>query len=109
MAIVNMLLWTSPWLCHWCSRDRRGFGTCATVRVFSGKFASGWPACDLHAPLAAERALRPLVRRDGWIGDDYEVVAREVVVDKDDGSPQLGRTLWVARAKVQIPDPALHG
>lgn len=101
-----------PYNCYVCRRELNEGGvlfndTLAVVRVFSGlpgqgqSLAGGFAACDRHAPVAIEQAMRPLLHAainrhkypQGW-----QVVAYRVELD-DHNTPRLGKRLFVCRER----------
>lgn len=74
----------------------------ATIRVLSGRYGGGWPACAAHEQLAITRALAPLdPAHPSPIADDYVVRACRVELERESGYPMTGATLWTARRRLQ--------
>jgi hypothetical protein len=82
--------WPRHYRCYVC--DRLGMRVRATLRAFSGQYADGWPACDMHHGQAIADALRPL--SDPKTGDGYTVRAYRVTATES-GDWQMGHEpLW---------------
>lgn len=86
--------WPRHYRCHFC----KPVIVPALIRVLSGIYGGGWPACARHENLAIDAAFAPL--RDTKIGvvENYEVTAYRVDID-DQGHPKMGRKLWSARVR----------
>lgn len=83
----------------------------ATIRVLSGIYGGGWPACAEHENLAIDAAFAPLRGTKIQVVENYSVTAWTVVED-DDGYPTMGRKLWSAKirkATLQIPSEPASG
>ena len=102
-----------PYNCYVCRRELNAASvlfndTLAVIRVFSGlpgqgqSLAGGFAACEQHAAVAIEHAMRPMVRAElhrykackGW-----QVAAYAVELDAS-GEPRLGRRLFVTRQRM---------
>lgn len=96
MSTLDTAPWPRRFCCYVCER-----GVHATIRVFSGTYGGGFPACDEHANKAISQALEPL--GGPHVASDYVVTAYEVVTR--DGWPAKGRTLWHARMRIPLSSP----
>jgi hypothetical protein len=91
MASMTTTAWPRHYRCYVCDP----VSVRATIRVFSGVYADGWPACDDHRGHAFVDALRALSKPD--VDPDYTVRAYRVLVDEVDDSPKLEcDPIWVA-------------
>ena len=89
---MSALGWNERWCCYVCKRAGAS-DVHATVRIFSGIGASGFPACAEHVNHADTAALTPL--NDPCIAPGYKVSAYVVEADEY-GFPKLGRKMWEA-------------
>ncbi len=90
--------WPRQYRCFVCDAD-------ATIRVFSGTYGGGWPACGAHEQVAITRAMEPLGRID--LATSYSVTAHRVTADEH-GWPRMGRPLWTARRRAKERVAGIH-